>query len=147
MVKAPAAKWAQRADKILLTIDVPDLDPAQTKVEIKEDSFSFTSGDFELKFEFFGQVDHEAAKWKVGARDVDFVIPRKEAGEYWDKLNKGTKLHTVKTDFNRWVDEDEAKEAAEIDMSGYGDGFNLGNHDGPDSDDDDDEDEIPALDA
>jgi hypothetical protein len=32
MVKTPAAKWAQRADKILLTIDVPDLDPAQTKV-------------------------------------------------------------------------------------------------------------------
>ncbi|KAJ1486167.1 hypothetical protein T484DRAFT_1790896 [Baffinella frigidus] len=60
MVKAPAAKWAQRADKILLTIDVPDLDPAQTKVEIKEDSFSFTSGDFELKFEFFGQVHHSA---------------------------------------------------------------------------------------
>jgi hypothetical protein len=32
MVKTPAAKWAQRADTILLKIDVPDLDPAQTKV-------------------------------------------------------------------------------------------------------------------
>ena len=26
------------------------------QVDIKEDSFSFTSGDFELKFDFFGQV-------------------------------------------------------------------------------------------
>lgn len=42
------------------------------------------------------QVDPEGSKWKVTARNVDFVIPRKEAGEYWERLNKGTKLHTVK---------------------------------------------------
>ena len=41
---------------------------------------------FQVTFQNFCQ---EKASWKVGARDVAFVLPRKESGEYWDKLTKG----------------------------------------------------------
>ena len=37
----------------------------------------------------FQNLCQEKASWKVGARDVAFVLPRKESGEYWDKLTKG----------------------------------------------------------
>jgi hypothetical protein len=41
VTRAPDCKWAQRDDKVIFTINVPDLDPAKAKVEIKETSFSF----------------------------------------------------------------------------------------------------------
>ena len=39
--RAPDCKWAQRKDKVLFTINVPNLDPAKAKVDITETSFSF----------------------------------------------------------------------------------------------------------
>ena len=54
-----------------------------------ETNFSFKADDYELVFDFFGTIDADKASWKVGARDVAFVLPRKEEGEYWDKLQKG----------------------------------------------------------
>ena len=57
--------------------------------QVTESKFSFKADDYELEFDFFGTIDSEKASWKVGARDVAFVLPRKESGDYWDKLNKG----------------------------------------------------------
>ena len=137
MPKQPDCKWAQRPDKIMLTLNVPNLDPAKSDIKVRvaprrsddvhntpvraksqkktnrsektgvsdqdagdlrlldthaqvtETSFSFKADDYELQFDFFGAVDSENASWKVGARDVAFVLPRKESGDYWDKLQKG----------------------------------------------------------
>jgi hypothetical protein len=41
VTRAPDCKWAQREDKVIFTINVPDLDPAKAKVDITETSFSF----------------------------------------------------------------------------------------------------------
>jgi hypothetical protein len=84
--------------------------------QVTESKFTFKAQDYELEFDFFGSIDsalilqsllygalhgkytseltfqnlyQEKASWKVGARDVAFVLPRKESGEYWDKLAKG----------------------------------------------------------
>jgi hypothetical protein len=35
---------------------------------------------------------------------------RKDVGEYWDKLQKGTKIGTLKVDWDKWKDEDEVDE-------------------------------------
>ena len=41
--------------------------------------------------------------------------------EYWPRLLKDSKkLHFLKTDFDKWVDEDEQNEAAEEDFSQFG---------------------------
>mmetsp|Transcript_61792 Transcript_61792/g.145335 ORF Transcript_61792/g.145335 Transcript_61792/m.145335 type:complete len:162 (-) Transcript_61792:177-662(-) len=147
MVKAPDCKWSQRSDKVMLTLNVPNLDAAKTNVNITETAFSFKSEDFELKFDFFGPVNPADSKWNVGARDVQFVFMRKEAGEYWDKLQKGSKILTLKVDWDKWKDEDEQNND-DMDMSGF-DNFDFGGGGGgdmPDSDDDDeDDDAIPGL--
>lgn len=68
-----------------------------------------TSGTWTLKFDFFGEVDPRKSKWNVGTREVSFVFSRKSEGSFWDKLNKGAKLTTLKCDWDKWKDEDEAK--------------------------------------
>jgi prostaglandin-E synthase len=64
-------------------------------------------GTWNLKFDFFGEVDPAKSKWSVGTRDVSFVFMRKSAGSFWDKLNKGAKLTTLKCDWDKWKDEDD----------------------------------------
>jgi hypothetical protein len=66
-----------------------------------------TEGTWSLKFDFFGVVDPEKSKWSVATRDVSFVFMRKSAGSFWDKLNKGAKLTTLKCDWDKWKDEDD----------------------------------------
>jgi hypothetical protein len=56
------------------------------------------------------QINPDESKWNIGARDVQFVLMRKEAGEYWDKLQKGSKITTLKVDWDKWKDEDEVDE-------------------------------------
>jgi hypothetical protein len=53
------------------------------------------------------QVNPEECKWAIGGRDVSVVLARKEEGEYWDKLQKGAKIATLKVDWDKWKDEDE----------------------------------------
>ena len=56
-------------------------------------------------------------------RDVAFVLRKKETKEeYWPRLTKDKqKLHFLKTDFDKWVDEDEQDAVNEDDpMAGMG---------------------------
>ena len=66
-----------------------------------------SEGTWNLKFDFFGTVDPDKSKWNVATRDVSFVFMRKSAGSFWDKLNKGAKLTTLKCDWDKWKDEDD----------------------------------------
>jgi hypothetical protein len=36
MVKQPDCKWAQRPDKIMLTLNVPNLDPAKADIKVTD---------------------------------------------------------------------------------------------------------------
>jgi len=76
---------------------------------------------------------------------------KKDGGPYWPRLLKDTsKVHWLKTDFDKWRDEDdsdidESKDAAFEDMmKNMGDGYN-----GPISDDelahDSDDEDLPDL--
>jgi hypothetical protein len=76
-----------------------------------------TSGAWNLKFDFFGGVDPSKSKWNVGTREVSFVFERKSEGAFWDKLNKGAKLTTLKCDWDKWKDEDEAKVSTSLHVS------------------------------
>ena len=89
----------------------------------------------------------------------------KKQEEYWPRLTKEkVRLHNVKTDFDKWVDEDEQDEANEAgdmpfpggmdmnalmsQMGGGAGGMDFGGMD-DDAEDDDDEDEAqpPAAEA
>mmetsp|Transcript_58291 Transcript_58291/g.140521 ORF Transcript_58291/g.140521 Transcript_58291/m.140521 type:complete len:156 (-) Transcript_58291:577-1044(-) len=118
MTKAPNAKWAQRKDKIFLTINIPNLDPAKTKINVTPTNFSFTSDEWSLVFDTFGEVNPDECKWTIGARDVTVLLVRKEEGEYWDKLQKGAKIQNMTVDWDKWKDEDEVADDDDFDSSG-----------------------------
>lgn len=130
--------WAQRssntdADKnfIYLTISVPDVPTSNLKLDLKPTGLTFTGHSDTLKktyhveLEFYAEIDPAESKVNHTARDVEMKLRKKELSEqYWPRLLKDTKkAHFLKTDFDKWVDEDEQIEAAEDDFANFGGGM------------------------
>jgi hypothetical protein len=131
----PEVLWAQRSSKsdpeknfIYLTISVPDVPPSNLKLDLKPTGLTFTGHSdtlkrtYSLELEFYGEVDVDESKINHTARDVEMKLRKKELDEsYWPRLLKeAKKVHFLKTDFDKWVDEDEQNEAAEEDFSNFG---------------------------
>jgi len=124
----PEVLWAQRSsatdaskNNILLTISVSDVPPKDAKLDLKPTSLTFTGTSttkkltYHVELEFFGEIDPENSKIHHSARDVELVLRKKELKEeYWPRLLKDSKkMHFLKTNFDKWVDEDEQNEAPE----------------------------------
>jgi len=126
----PEVTWAQRSSKteasknhVFLAINVPDVDPKKIKLDVKSQSLSFTGyseskkADYHVDLEFYAEIDPSASKTHHSARAVEFVLQKKELKEeFWPRLLKdGKKVHFLKTDFDKWVDEDEQDAVADDD--------------------------------
>lgn len=131
----PEVLWAQRSNKteaaknfIYLTITVPDVQPAKLKLDLKPTSLSFEGHsdslkrDYAIKLEFYGEIDEKESKISHTAKNIEFVLRKKELKEeFWPRLLKDAKkVHFLKTDFDKWVDEDEQDEAPEDDLGNMG---------------------------
>lgn len=129
--------WAQRSSEsdpaknfIYLTISVPDVSKDDLKLDLQSNSLSFTgtSGTLKRKYHveltLYGEIDPENSKVNHTAKNVEMKLQKKELKEeYWPRLLKDAKkLHFLKTDFDKWIDEDEQNEAPEEDMSQFGGG-------------------------
>ena len=127
--------WAQRsstsdADRnyVYLTIAAPDVPPASLKVSLTPTSLSFTGHSdtkkttYHVVLELYAEIDVEASKTNHSPRDVAFKLTKKDLkAEYWPRLLKDSKkVHFLKTDFDKWVDEDEQDGAPEEDAGGMG---------------------------
>ena len=127
--------WAQRSSSsdaaknfVYLTISVPDVPKEDIKLDLKPTSLSFTgtSGTLKRKYhvvlDFFAEIDPAESKINHTAKNVEMKLQKKELKEeYWPRLLKDSKrLHFLKTDFDKWVDEDEQNEAPEEDFSQFG---------------------------
>lgn len=127
--------WAQRSSSsdapknfIYLTISVPDVPKSDMKLDLKPTSVTFTgtSGTLKRKYhvelDFFAEVDPAESKINHTAKNIEMKLQKKELNEeYWPRLLKDSKrLHFLKTDFDKWVDEDEQNEAPEEDFSQFG---------------------------
>ncbi|KAJ4296654.1 p23 chaperone protein wos2 [Kalmusia sp. IMI 367209] len=122
----PEVTWAQRSSSteaeknyIFLTIvatDVPEsdkqLDLQPTKLIFKGTSTS-KKVTYALELEFFAEIDPKESKIHHTGRDIELVLRKKELKEeFWPRLLKdGKKVHFLKTNFDKWVDEDEQDEA------------------------------------
>lgn len=121
----PEVLWAQRSSSsepeknvIYLTISVPDVPASSMKIDLKPTSLTFTGysetkkATYHVELEFYGEIDVENTKKNLTPRDVEFVLRKKELKEeYWPRLLKESKkVHFLKTDFDKWVDEDEQNE-------------------------------------
>lgn len=127
--------WAQRSSStdaaknfVYLTISVPDVPKDDIKLDVKPSSLTFTgtSGTLKRKYhvelEFFAEIDPAESKINHTSKNIEMKLQKKELKEeYWPRLLKENKrLHFLKTDFDKWVDEDEQNEAPEEDFSQFG---------------------------
>lgn len=130
-----AVLWAQRSSKtdpeknfIYLTISVPDVPPSNLKLDLQPTSLTFTGHSdtlkktYHLELEFYAEIDPVESKINHSARDVELKLRKKELDDaYWPRLLKESKkVHFLKTDFDKWVDEDEQNEAPEEDFANFG---------------------------
>lgn len=118
----------------MLTINVPNLAaPPATKFDLTSTGFTFHAkvGDsskgietkeYDFKLDFYAEVDVENSKQHTTSKCLYVVLRKKElAEEYWPRLTKDkVRLHNVKTDFDKWVDEDEQDGNDAEDLAGMG---------------------------
>ncbi|GAU39561.1 hypothetical protein TSUD_38140 [Trifolium subterraneum] len=123
MSRHPEVKWAQRFDKVYITVQLPDSKNA--KVDLTPDgvfTFSATAGAedhlYELTLPLFDKVNVEESKINVGVRGI-FCVVQKAESEWWKRLLKaeGKTPHYVKVDWDKWVDEDEDA-GGDVDLGG-----------------------------
>ncbi|KAH6656846.1 HSP20-like chaperone [Truncatella angustata] len=131
----PEVLWAQRSSStdpeknfIYLTITAPDVPKNSFKLDLKATTLKFEGHsdtlkrDFHLELEFYAEIDPENSKINHTSRNVELKLRKKELKEeYWPRLLKESKkLQFLKTDFDKWIDEDEQNEAPEDDFSQFG---------------------------
>lgn len=138
----PVVLWAQRSNEsdptkniVYLTIEVQD--PTNTKIDLSSTSLKFSaksadgSKNYELSLDFFDEIDPENSHKNEAGNHIVFVLRKKKVQEeFWPRLLKEKlKLHYIKTDFDKWVDEDEQEEQTEDDDNSNG--MNFGGAGGP----------------
>ncbi|KAI0161570.1 HSP20-like chaperone [Xylariaceae sp. FL1272] len=131
----PEVLWAQRSSSsdpeknfVYLTISVPDVPKENLKLDLKSTGLTFDGHSetlkrtYHLDISFYDEIDAEASQIHHTARNVEMKLRKKELKEeYWPRLLKDkAKVQFVKTDFDKWVDEDEQNEAPEEDFSQFG---------------------------
>lgn len=148
-VLIPEVKWAQRSNEtdeeknyLLLTIGITDCSEPELKIE--STYFELTANSkahvgeevahkYKLHIDFFKEIIPDKTLHKVANGQHYFLkIYKKDLGlEYWPRLTKEkVKYQYIKTDFDKWVDEDEQDELDadnnEMDFSGAGMGAGMG---------------------
>lgn len=130
--QTPTVLWAQRsseddASKNIIYLTIELLDPIDLKLDLKPDFLTLSAKsndskiDYQLKIDFFKEVDPDLSKINTENGSHIFIVLRKKekAEEYWPRLTKEKlKYHYIKTDFDKWVDEDEQDEVAEDENDG-----------------------------
>ncbi|KAL4795841.1 HSP20-like chaperone [Aspergillus venezuelensis] len=176
----PEVTWAQRSSAtepernyLYVNIKAADVPRSDAKLDITAKNVTFSGPSkkgvtYSVSLDLYGEIDPENSKVNHSDREVELVLRKKELKEeFWPRLlEEAKKFHFLKTDFDKWVDEDEQDEAPEEDYGNNFGGFDpsdqggLGNIDfsklggltgaGGAGDlgaegEDDDEDEIPEL--
>ncbi|KAL5779005.1 hypothetical protein ACOSQ2_009742 [Xanthoceras sorbifolium] len=116
MSRHPTVKWAQRSDKVYITIDLPDAQDVKLKLEPEgKFLFSATSGadkiPYEVDIDLFDKVDVNESKASAGLRNICYLVKKAE-NKWWSRLVKqeGKPPVFLKVDWDKWVDEDEETE-------------------------------------
>lgn len=149
----PTVKWAQRPDKVYITIELPDAKDVKLKLEPEgKFFFSATSGvdnvPYEIDLDLYDKVDVNESLANVGLRNIRYLIKKAE-NKWWSRLLKqeGKPPIFLKVDWDKWVDEDEGQDSksgadmdfGDIDFSKLNMGGGDFDGDGADIDEEDDD--------
>lgn len=126
----PEIKWAQRKDRVLLTVDLHDASDVTVSFE-NDDTLHFRGVSdgmsYEADLQFYDSIDAKASTYKILPRSIQINIMKKQKGDsasggnsdkdgpkFWPHLLKDKAMEKNKyeltVDWNRWVDEDEEDE-------------------------------------
>lgn len=110
MAIQPTVLWAQRRDRLFVSIQLEDID--SEIISVSSDKLEFRgksrNQDYEVCIEFLHEIVPEESKQRKGGREYYFDIRKKAAGPYWPRLlTPEVKPPWLKVDFNRWKDEDD----------------------------------------
>jgi len=144
----PPTVWAQRKDQIFISFELQDVKNEKIDVFPEKLHFEGTSGShkYAVDLDFFGEIDVAQSKYVVRPRIVEFVLQKKKAGPYWDRLLKEkSKLRWLKVDWNKWKDEDETgNDDPGFDMGGMNN-FDFGGEGPAMGESDSDDEDLPDL--
>uniref|UniRef100_A0A5B7BXM6 Co-chaperone protein p23 n=1 Tax=Davidia involucrata TaxID=16924 RepID=A0A5B7BXM6_DAVIN len=134
----PEVLWAQRSDKVYLTIALPDAKEVSVKCE-PQGLFSFSAvgkqgESFDFSLELYGKIVPEGCKTNVGLRNTICSIQKEQKG-WWKRLLKSEEKPApyLKVDWNKWCDEDE-EESTNSDLASDDDVAYTGEDDGSSDD-------------
>ncbi|KAJ6113469.1 Hsp90 binding co-chaperone (Sba1) [Penicillium sp. IBT 18751x] len=133
----PEVTWAQRSSAddpernyLYVNINVADVPKAESDLKITPTEVSFTGKStkgvtYSVSLPLYAEIDPENSRVNHTDRSCELVLRKKELkAEFWPRLLKeAKKLHFLKTDFDKWVDEDEQDEAGEDDYANNFGGF------------------------
>jgi hypothetical protein len=127
----PEVTWAQRsssteAERNYLYVDIkaPDVAKSAADLKISSKNVSFTGESkkgvkYHVSLDLYAEIDPENSKVNHSDREVELVLRKKELKEeFWPRLlETKQKIHFLKTDFDKWVDEDEQDEVPDEDYA------------------------------
>ncbi|KAK9951687.1 hypothetical protein M0R45_007122 [Rubus argutus] len=138
MSRQPEVLWAQRSDKVYLTVALPDAKDISIKCEA-EGLFSFSAigvqGEpFHFTLELYGNILPDACKTKAGSRNILCSIQKQHKG-WWKRLLKTQQKPApyIKVDWNHWCDEDDQESTSDL-ASDDDNAANVGEDDGSSDD-------------
>ena len=117
----PTLKWAQRKDKLYITINVVHSKTPKIEINGKKMKYEGTDGtkNYSFEIELYDEIDTENSKYTLDTRNIFLNLKKKKSGDYWPRLTfDKVKFHWIEIDWNYFVDEDEEEEAKEPNFEG-----------------------------
>ncbi|CED82322.1 HSP90 co-chaperone p23 [Phaffia rhodozyma] len=139
--------WAQRSSEteedkniIFLTVNLPNI-IGEPELDITADNISFKAragaadkgipeNTYAFSLPLFAPIDPALTKKSLSSRYLQLILRKAESkAEFWPRLTKDRlKVQWLKTDFSKWVDEDEQNEVPPPDESEFS---GMGGQQGP----------------
>ena len=138
----PTIKWAQRKDKLFITINVVHTKKPTIDIEGKKMKYKGTDGknNYSFEIELYDEIDKENSKYTLDARNIFLKLKKKTEGPYWPRLTSDkVKYHWIEVDWAYFTEEDEEEDAKEPQFDGqnFGDmGGEMDEDDKPDEEED-----------
>ena len=122
--KFPMIKWAQRKDRLFITISVVhSKKPIVDLTDGKRIKYQGTDGTINYAFdiELYDEISKEESKYTLDSRNIFLNLKKKTSGPYWPRLLKDEKkYHWIEVDWMYFAEEDEEDEATNPMKPGQG---------------------------
>ena len=118
----PIIKWAQRKDRLYITIDVVHSEkPTIEIIEGTKLKYLGMSGSkkYAFEIELHDEVVKEESKYTLDSRNIFLNIKKKTSGPHWPSLTKNNvKYKWIQVDWAYYVEEDEEEEGSQPNFDG-----------------------------